>query len=61
MKRLTVMASYILVPTLISGVYGMNFKFMPELYWKYGYAFALITMIVSILAMRWYFKKESWL
>ncbi|MBT5023634.1 magnesium/cobalt transporter CorA [Candidatus Woesearchaeota archaeon] len=61
MKRLTVIASYVLVPTLISGIYGMNFKFMPEIMWEHGYIFALGLMLFSIIAVRWYFKKEGWL
>lgn len=61
MKKITSWAALILVPTLISGIYGMNFKFMPELNWKYGYFFALGLMVVSVMAMLIYFKKNDWL
>ncbi len=40
MKRLAAYAALVAVPTLIAGVYGMNFDFMPELRWRYGYAVA---------------------
>src|SRR3989344_8740095 len=59
MKTLTIVASFILVPTLIAGIYGMNFVFMPEINTpfgqKYGYYFALGLMVLSVLAMYLYF------
>lgn len=61
MKRLTVYASYVMVPTFISGIYGMNFKFMPEIMWRYGYFFALCLMVISIIAMHFIFKKKGWI
>lgn len=61
MKKLTAMASFVLIPTLISGIYGMNFRMMPELYWTYGYFFALGLMVLSITAMYIYFKKKDWI
>jgi magnesium transporter len=66
MKTLTIGASFILIPTLISGIYGMNFANnspwnMPELYWKYGYFFALGFMVVSVAASYIFFKKKGWL
>lgn len=61
MKRLTSWAAIILVPTLIAGVYGMNFDSMPELRWRYGYAFALGAMAASGLALWRIFRKRDWL
>lgn len=61
MKRLTVYASYVLVPTLISGIYGMNFQWMPETTWKYGYFLALFMMLFSIFIIRHHFKKKGWI
>ncbi|MEA2036175.1 MAG: magnesium/cobalt transporter CorA [Nanoarchaeota archaeon] len=61
MKTLTVGASFILVPTLIASIYGMNFQGMPELYWKYGYLFALSLMVLSVLGMYLFFKKKKWI
>jgi len=60
-KTLTVGASFILIPTLIASIYGMNFKVMPELYWKYGYAFSLGIMVVSVSLMWLYFKRKKWI
>ena len=61
MKTLTVGATYILIPTLIASIYGMNFKYMPELGWKHGYLFAIGVMVVSMLATHAYFKKKKWI
>ncbi len=60
-KKLTVVASYVLIPTLIASIYGMNFKFMPEIPWKWGYPFSLALMGFSILTVYYYFKKEKML
>jgi len=61
MKKLTAMASFILVPTLIAGIYGMNFKFMPELNWEYGYYASLGLMAFSVFGMYMYFKRKGWI
>lgn len=66
MKRLTVIASFALVPTLIASIYGMNFRpnspwNMPELDWFLGYPFSLGLMTFSVLGMYYYFKKKEWL
>jgi len=61
MKRLTVYATFILVPTFISGVYGMNFRWMPETTWKYGYFFALGLMVVSVTVIYLIFKRRKWI
>ena len=61
MKVLTVVASLMMVPTLISGIYGMNFRYMPELGWTYGYPFALSLMAFTMLAMLIYFRRKRWI
>ena len=61
MKKLTAWAGIILVPTLIAGVYGMNFQEMPELGWGLGYPFALALMVGSALALYLAFKRRDWL
>jgi magnesium transporter len=61
MKKLTAWAGILLVPTLIAGIYGMNFHNMPELGWRFGYAGALIVMGGSALALYIMFKKKDWL
>ena len=61
MKRLTSWASIILVPTLIAGIYGMNFRQMPELAWYYGYPFSLGLMLLSGMLLYRAFKRRDWL
>jgi magnesium transporter len=61
MKRMTSWGAILIASTLIAGIYGMNFEHMPELGWKYGYAWALGLMaVVTVLGYR-YFKKKDWL
>jgi magnesium transporter len=47
--------------TFIAGVYGMNFENMPELQWRWGYALIWAVMVLIVLAMLIYFKREKWL
>ncbi len=60
-KIFTVATVAFLPPTLIASIYGMNFKFMPELNWDYGYLFAIVLMILSSVLTLLYFKKKNWL
>jgi magnesium transporter len=49
------------VPTLIAGIFGMNFDHMPELHWGYGYPFSIVLMIVASTGLFVWFKKSGWL
>jgi magnesium transporter len=60
-KIFSVASVALLPPTLIASLYGMNFRFMPELGWKFGYPFALGLMALSIAAPFWYFRRKGWL
>ena len=60
-KIMSVAAMVFLPPTLIASIYGMNFKFMPELDWFYGYALSLLLMIVSGIVPYFWFKRRGWL
>jgi len=60
-KIFTVVTVVFMPPTLIASIYGMNFRFMPELEWLGGYPFAIVLMIVSSLVFLWYFKRKRWL
>jgi magnesium transporter len=60
-KRLAAWGALITVPTLIAGIYGMNFKFMPELEWTQGYPFALFLMFVVDAFLFWRFRSVKWL
>ena len=61
MKVLTVIATIMMPLTLISGIYGMNFKYMPELQWKYSYFLTLFFMFAIGVGMLLYFKHKKWL
>lgn len=61
MKVLTIIATIFIPITFIVGVYGMNFEFMPELKWKWGYAMAWGVIVTMIIAMLGYFHKKKWL
>ncbi len=61
MKKMTSWGAILIVATLIAGIYGMNFRHMPELGWKYGYGMALGMMALSTFVLYRYFKKKDWL
>jgi magnesium transporter len=60
-KRLAAYAALVAVPTMIAGVYGMNFEQMPELTWAYGYPFAIFLMVGIDSVLFWRFRKAGWL
>jgi magnesium transporter len=60
-KLFSVAAVALLPPTLVASAYGMNFRFMPELQWPFGYPFALALMAASAIAPMWYFRRRGWL
>lgn len=60
-KRISSWAAIAFAPTLVAGLYGMNFKTMPELEWTYGYPYALGLMVVSALVLFILFKRRGWL
>ncbi|MDA8456473.1 magnesium/cobalt transporter CorA [Acidovorax sp. GBBC 3334] len=60
-KIFSVASVALLPPTLIASVYGMNFEFMPELKWTYGYVYGILLMVASALGPMWYFRRRGWL
>ncbi|MFX3625570.1 MAG: magnesium/cobalt transporter CorA [Ectobacillus sp.] len=60
MKTLTVFSTIFMPLTFIAGVYGMNFRYMPELTWKYGYYASLFLMGGIFVAMLLWFKRKGW-
>lgn len=60
MKRLTAWGTIFVVITAIAGIYGMNFKFMPELEWRYGYFAVMSLMVLISLGLYFYFKKKDY-
>jgi len=60
-KILTVATICIASPTLVAGIYGMNFEIMPELKWAFGYPIVIFVMILCAILPYLYFKKKKWL
>ncbi|MEV6618597.1 magnesium and cobalt transport protein CorA [Streptomyces sp. NPDC051051] len=61
MRKITAWAAIVAVPTMICGVYGMNFDRMPELHWKYGYGMAVGLITAACLALYRGFRRNGWL
>jgi magnesium transporter len=61
MKTLTIIASTFIPLSFVAGVYGMNFEYMPELHWRYGYAGAWLLMGSLALSMMFWFRRRGWL
>jgi magnesium transporter len=60
-RRISAWAAIVAVPTLITGIYGMNFEWIPELHWRYGY-FAVLAFIVVVCVLLYRgFKRNGWL
>ena len=60
-KKISAWAAIVIVPTLIAGIYGMNFDYMPELHWRLGYPFALSLMVLAAFLLYLRFKRSGWL
>ena len=61
MRKITSWAAIIAVPTMVCGVYGMNFDHMPELHWRYGYGMVIGVISVACLALYRGFRRSGWL
>jgi magnesium transporter len=61
MRKISAWAGIIAVPTAIAGIYGMNFEFMPELQWRYGYPLVLLIIVVACVLLHRGFKRNGWL
>jgi magnesium transporter len=61
MKVLTLIATIFIPLTFIAGIYGMNFKYMPELEWRWGYPLVWLIIVLVGIVMLIYFKKKKWL
>jgi magnesium transporter len=60
-KIFSIAAVIFLPPTLVASIYGMNFDFMPELHWRWGYPMAMMIMIGSVVTTIWVFRRRRWL
>lgn len=60
-KRISSWAAILFAPSIVTGIYGMNFRHMPELFWRAGYPYALVLMVVMMGALYVVFKKKGWI
>jgi magnesium transporter len=60
-KFLTVISTFFIPLTFLVGVYGMNFDYMPELRWHWGYLMIWGVMAAVVFIMIWFFKRKKWL
>jgi len=61
MKVLTIIATLFIPLTFVAGIYGMNFKYMPELEWRWAYPIVWLVMIAVAVVMLFYFRRKKWL
>jgi magnesium transporter len=61
MRKISAWVAIAAVPTMFAGIYGMNFKHMPELGWSFGYPLALSLMLAICVYLYWRFKRAGWL
>jgi magnesium transporter len=61
-KKLTVIASLLLLPTFIVGLYGQNFRHhFPELAWQYGYLWSWFLIVATTVLQLWFFRRKRWI
>ena len=61
MRTISAVVGMWAAPTLVAGIYGMNFDVMPELHWAGGYFIALGLMVLVVAVMWWWFRRNHWL
>ncbi len=61
MRRISAWVAIVAVPTMVAGIYGMNFEHMPELTWRYGYPAVLLVMLVACVTLYRFFRRAGWL
>ena len=61
MRKISAWAAIVAVPTMLAGIYGMNFEHMPELTWRFGYPLVLLIMAVACVVLYRAFKRNNWL
>ena len=59
-RRISAWAAIVAVPTVIASIYGMNFRYMPELGFRYGYPIVLLAMVASCIVLYVVFKRRDW-
>ena len=61
MRRISAWVAISAIPTLLAGIYGMNFRHMPELHWRLGYPLALVLMVSTSVVLYLIFKRREWI
>jgi magnesium transporter len=61
MRKMAAWAGILAVPTMVAAIYGMNFHFMPELNWTWGYPGIMALMVVACLELYFQFRNRNWL
>jgi magnesium transporter len=61
MRKISAWVAIVAVPTMVAGVYGMNFDFMPELRWRFGYPLVLVVMVTACTVLYRRFRRAGWL
>jgi len=61
MRKISAWVAIIAVPTMIAGIYGMNFDYIPELHWKFGYPLVIVVILVACWALHRVFRRNKWL
>jgi magnesium transporter len=61
MRKITSYVALAAVPTMVAGIYGMNFEYMPELGWKFGYPLVVGSLVILTGILYLKFKKANWL
>jgi magnesium transporter len=60
-RRISAIVAMLAVPTMIAGIYGMNFEHMPELTWRFGYPLVIAVMVTICFGLYRYFRRVGWL
>lgn len=60
-RKISAWAAIVAVPTMIAGIYGMNFEHMPELGWRFGYPLVIAVIVTACATLFAYFKRVGWL
>ena len=60
-KIFSVVSVALMPPTLLASIWGMNYRFMPELQWELGYPMAIGIMVISAIIPLWYFRRKGWM
>jgi magnesium transporter len=61
MRKISAWVAILAVPTMVAGIYGMNFDNMPELHWRYGYPIVITVILTACTALYIRFKRSGWL